>query len=194
MFKKVAISIMSLLLLVSATSCSSDDKKDSKSSDDTKSSSSVSVSDFEDAYNEACDGVDEDIIQEIQDIDFETISSDEFDEKFGDALDEYKKFSSELDDIEVPSKFEDDWDEYKDLGDDQEAMMKKLKPSFLDLLDILEELRNTDQTDVEAIQELQDQAEAINSELEDISSDGDKLESRQEDLRDKMNLEDCLSD
>jgi hypothetical protein len=194
MLKKIAVTLVTLIMVVGlSTACSSDDKKDSKGSDNGVKSSSVSVSDFEDDYEDACDSLEDDVISEVRDINFENITADEFEEKFELALDEYKSFSDKLDDIEVPSKYEDDWDEFKDSGDDQEELLYELKPYLLQLLDILDQIKTTDQTDVAALQELQDQAEALNDEMQDTIDKGDKLEKKQDELRDNMNIEDCLS-
>lgn len=194
MLKKIAVTLVTLIMVVGlSTACSSDDKKDSKGSDNGVKSSSVSVSDFEDDYEDACDSLEDDVISEVRDINFENITADEFEEKFELALDEYKSFSDKLDDIEVPSKYEDDWDEFKDSGDDQEELLYELKPYLLQLLDILDQIKTTDQTDVAALQDLQDQAEALNDEMQDTIDKGDKLEKKQDELRDNMNIEDCLS-
>lgn len=194
MLKKIAVTLVTLIMVVGlSTACSSDDKKDSKSSNDGAKSSSVSISDFEDDYEDACDSLDDDVISEVRDIDFENITADEFEEKFELALDEYKNFSDKLDDIEVPSKYEDDWDKFKDSGDDQEELLYELKPYLLQLLDILDQIKSADQTDVAALQELQDQAEALNDEMKDTIDKGNKLEKKQDELRNNMNIEDCLS-
>ena len=192
MFKKVAISIMSLLLLVSATSCSSDDKKDSKSSDDTKSSSSVSVADFKKEYNKVCDSMDEDLSNALGNLDFETVTADEFDAAYKKTIDEYDRMSNDFNDIEVPANLKDDWGKYLDLADEQKSLLEELKDKSLSLIELRDQLAEaTMADDIAAATSLQDQIDTINDEISSVVDDGGKKESMQEDLRKSLDLKKC---
>lgn len=192
MFKKVAISIMSLLLLVSATSCSSNDKKDSKSSDDSKSSSSVSVADFKKEYNKVCDSMDEDLSNALGNLDFETVTADEFDAAYKKTIDEYDRMSNDFNDIEVPANLKDDWGKYLDLADEQKSLLEELKDKSLSLIELRDQLAEaTMADDIAAATSLQDQIDTINDEISSIVDDGGKKESMQEDLRKSLDLKKC---
>lgn len=190
MSKKIAITLLTLMLIIGlTTACSNDDKKDSESS---KKSDSVSTTDFEKEYNKACDKIDADVIKDIQDIDFTNVTPDEFEDAYQAAIDEYKDFHDEIDEIDVPSKYEDDWNDFKDLTEKLANQLTELKPDLLDIQDLLAESRTLDSTDTDSLQAINDEMQKIVDKTEKSGIGTKDLESDQKDLLDKMNLENCF--
>lgn len=195
MSKKIIITLVTLMMIVGLTSaCSSDDKDNKK--DDTKSeskkSSSISLKEFQKDYKKACDKVDQDIINALDDADFETITSDELQEAYDNLVEEFDKNAKDLEKLDVPSKFEDDWDRYLEINQDLADRAENLIKVLIELIDVKDEyVKASSAGDTEKATELNQQLTELQDEVRKTTDAGEDLESERDDLRDTLGIDSC---
>lgn len=194
MFRKrfLVSSACVIILALSVTACGSDDKKSEKSdqkpptgasqSDSgSKSGSGSSDTPFANAVAAACDSVDKSFIDEIANSDIQSDGYGPFQEAVRAGEDELDKVIAKFEDIDPPSKFEDDWDTFLDDFSAIRDAYPQLAAAVQRLSELTEEIRSSDPAVVEnARDELLD----IQSEMEALTED---LTQRTEEITDIAN-------
>ncbi|HMS24127.1 MAG TPA: hypothetical protein PKB15_00315 [Acidimicrobiia bacterium] len=182
-----------LVLVLSLGACGSDSKKessDSKSEERKSVSSSSGKSDFVKDVAKVCQGIDREVFDELSNSDIAG-DPDAFQEALKNGEDELDNVISDLEDIDPPSKFSDDWDTFLDDFSAMRDAYPQLGEGMASLTRLATDSQSTDPATAQAAQTQMIEVQADLQELvEDLSQRGEEIAA----IADRLGLEDCNLD
>lgn len=190
----LSVLIFAVVLTISLSSCSSSDKKEegSKSSakSNTKSSGSNSKSKFVDDVAAVCESVDQNVFSAFDSGNQNLLNDPQaFEAAIQAGEDELDRIISDLEDIDAPSAYSDDWDTF--IED-----FSALRDAYPKIADYIQELNTvssgiTGETDPAAIQDAQDRLTEIQTEYEALAEDLSQRSQEISDISERLGIKDC---